>query len=188
MARIRTFIGVDIGKTIRERAVALQENLARTSPEVKWVESENLHVTLLFLGEVEDREVARVCKIVAHCAQNEKAFPITVATVGCFPNPRRPRIVWIGIGEGTQSLCRIRDAMESALLELGYRCEDRRYTPHITLGRVRSDRPPDKFSAALTKQVGWQGGDITVTEILIMGSELTPQGPKYTVLGRAPLG
>ncbi|HEV3203129.1 MAG TPA: RNA 2',3'-cyclic phosphodiesterase [Gemmataceae bacterium] len=188
MARIRTFIGVEIGKTIRERAVALQEILARASTEVKWVEPENLHVTLLFLGEVEDREVARVCKIVADCAQNERAFPMTVATVGCFPNPHRPRIVWIGIGEGAQALCRIHDAMELPLLELGYRREERRYTPHITLGRVKSDRPPDQFSSALAKKAGWQGGDITVTEILIMSSELTPQGPKYTILGRAPLG
>lgn len=187
MARIRTFIAVDIGKVIRDRSVALQENLARTDPDVKWVEPQNLHVTLLFLGEVDDRDVPCVCKIVADCAQKLPAFSMTVATVGCFPNPRRPRIIWIGIGEGTQPLCQIHDALEIPLLELGFRREDRRYTPHITLGRVRTDRPADAFAAALAKLTGWKGGDVMVTEILIMASKLTPQGPEYTVLGRAPL-
>jgi len=188
MARIRTFIGVDLGKPIRDRAVALQENLARAGTEVKWVEPENLHVTLLFLGEVDDREVPRVCQIVADETRKQPAFPISVETAGCFPNPRRPHVLWVGIGEGSQPLCALHDALEIPLQELGYRREDRRYTPHVTLGRVKSNRPTEQLAAALAKHAGWKGGEITVRELLVMSSELTPKGPLYTVLSRPKLG
>jgi 2'-5' RNA ligase len=188
MSRTRTFIAVDPGKDIRARLVALQEVLARTETEVKWVERENLHVTLLFLGEVDERDLPAVCKAVADGAGQILAFPMTVQSVGCFPNPRRPRTLWAGVGEGTQALCTLHDALESPLMELGcYRREDRPFTPHITLGRVRSDRPTDKLAAALAKNAGWRGGETLVREVHVMGSELTPQGPVYTVLSRARL-
>jgi 2'-5' RNA ligase len=189
MARIRTFIGVDPGKAIRDRIVTLQENLARAGTEVKWVEPENLHVTLLFLGEVDDRDLNPVCRAVADCTREQPPFLMTVETAGCFPTPRRPRVLWVGVGEGTQPLCTLHDALEPPLMELGcYRREGRQYTPHITLGRVKSDRPTEKLAAALAKQAGWKGGEITVRELLVMSSELTPKGPIYTVLSRAKLG
>jgi RNA 2',3'-cyclic 3'-phosphodiesterase len=188
MARIRTFIAVDPGQPIRDHLVAVQESLARTGTEVKWVEPENLHVTLLFLGEVDEREVHRVCRMVADGVREQPAFPMTIETVGCFPNVRRPRVLWAGVGEGAQPLCAIHDALEEPLTELGYRREERRYAPHITLGRVKSDRPTERLGAALAKHAEWKGGETTVHEVLVMSSELTPRGPNYTVLSRAPLG
>jgi RNA 2',3'-cyclic 3'-phosphodiesterase len=189
MARLRTFIAVDPGKAIRDRAVALQDTLARAGTDVKWVEPENIHVTLLFLGEVVDRTVPDVCRSVAKCCAEQPAFSMSIETVGCFPNPRRPRVLWIGVGEGSQELCALHDALEAPLLELGaYRREERKYTPHITLGRVKSDRPTDKLALALARHASWQGGQILVREVHVMSSELTPQGPNYTVLSRAKLG
>jgi 2'-5' RNA ligase len=189
MARVRTFIALDPGKAIRDRIVALQETLARTAAEVKWVEPDNLHVTLLFLGEVDMLDVPPLCQAVADAAQNQPAFAMTVETVGCFPNARRPRILWVGVGEGTQEVVALHDALEPPLLALGcYRREERQYTPHITLGRVKSDRPTDKLTTALSRHADWQGGETTVREVHVMGSELTPQGPVYTVLSRAKLG
>jgi 2'-5' RNA ligase len=188
MARLRTFIGVDIGKAIRDRAAALQEKLAQSTSAVKWVEHDNLHVTLLFLGEVEDREVPTVCRVVAEEVQKHSSFPLSIERVGCFPNPRRPRVLWIGVGQGTQELCALHDGLEPSLLDLGcYRREERKYTPHITLGRVKGDRSADTLASALAKQAGWQGGQTLVNEILVLSSELTPRGPIYTVLSRAKL-
>src|SRR5436190_23582240 len=99
MARLRTFIGVDIGKGIRDRAVALQTTLARTGNDVKWVEPPNIHVTLLFLGEVDAREVPKICQAVAAECQNHAPFSMSIERLGCFPNPRRPRVLWVGVGE-----------------------------------------------------------------------------------------
>jgi 2'-5' RNA ligase len=188
MARLRTFIAVDLGKLIRDRVIALQEALARTGAEVKWVEPENLHVTLLFLGEVEDRSVPDVCRLVQSCTAQHSPFPMSVETVGCFPNARRPRVLWVGVGAGVQPLCALHDELEIPLQDLGYRREERRYTPHITLGRVKSDRPAADLAAALAKKADWKAGETTVHELLVMSSELTPQGPHYTVLSRAKLG
>jgi RNA 2',3'-cyclic 3'-phosphodiesterase len=188
MPRTRTFIALELDQAIRDRLIVLQEILAHTAEGVKWVEPENLHVTLLFLGEVDNRETPAVCRVVAECCATLAAFPMSIETVGCFGNPRRPRTIWTGVGTGAQEVCALHDALEPPLLALGcYRREDRKYTPHITLGRVRSDGPLDRLAAALSKKAAWQGGEQTVREVHVMGSELTPNGPVYTVLGRGKL-
>lgn len=188
MSRLRTFIAVEIGKGLRARVQSLQDTLGRTGVEVKWVEQENLHVTMLFLGEVDARELPKVCRVVQECASAQPPFNMTLERVGCFPNERRPRVVWVGIGEGAAELIALHDAMEIPLQDLGYRREERRYTPHITLGRVKSDCSTTDLSASIAKRADWKGGEIMVTEIHVMSSELRPQGPIYTVLSRAKLG
>ena len=189
MARLRTFIAVDLGPAIRARCVSLQETLARAGTDVKWVEEENLHVTLLFLGEVDDRDLPALCRAVGETCARHGGFTMSVEGVGCFPNPRRPRVVWVGVGQGQQELIALHDDLEDPLLELGcYRREERQYTPHITLGRVKGDRPTDRLASALGRHAGWRGGEIPVREVLVLSSELTPQGPVYTVLSRAKLG
>jgi 2'-5' RNA ligase len=188
MGRLRTFIALDPGKTIRDRLVALQESLARSGPEVKWVESENLHITLLFLGEVDERAVLDVCRAVGRRCQEILAFTVAVEGVGSFGNPRRPRTVWVGVGEGAEEVKGLHAALEEVLLELGcYRREERQFTPHITLGRVKQDGSSDDLATALQRKSDWQAGAVEVREVLVMSSELTPQGPIYTVLSRAPL-
>ena len=188
MSRTRTFIAVALTKPIRERIVALQDELSRGEAEVKWTEAENIHVTLLFLGEVPNEELPAICRLVSQTVQGREPFGLSVEAVGCFPNIRRPRIVWVGVGAGTQELLKIHDDLEAPLFDLGFRKEDRKYTPHITLGRVKSDRPTEKLTAAIQRHAGWHGGEMTVQEIHVMSSELTRNRPVYTVLARAKLG
>ncbi len=187
--RLRTFIAVDLGKPLRDRLVSLQESLARSGAAVKWVEVENLHVTLLFLGEVDERELPPLCRAVSVVCGRHDRFDLSVQTVGCFPNPRRPRVVWAGVGLGGPELITLHDALEPPLQELGcYRREERQYTPHITLGRVKSDSSPDELAAALVKKAKWNAGsEIEVQEVVVMSSQLTKQGPEYTVLSRGKL-
>src|SRR5262245_38393140 len=188
MSRLRTFIAVALDAAVHARVVALQEALGRSGAEVKWVESDNVHVTLLFLGEVDDRAINDVCRAVTECCAERSGFVLGVGTVGAFPNLRRPRTLWVGVTEGLQELVALHDALEEVLLELGcYRREDRAYTPHITLGRIRSERTDDRLVQVLTKNTGWQGGQMPVREVLVMSSELTPKGPIYSVLSRAKL-
>src|SRR5215470_14642284 len=119
MGRLRTFIAVDIGKTIRNRAVALQESLGKTGADVKWVEPENLHVTMLFLGEVDQRDLMSVCRAVAAVAAGIVAFLISIEKAGAFPNARRPRTLWVGVGSGAGEVTALHDALEGPLLDLG---------------------------------------------------------------------
>lgn len=188
MARLRTFIAVDLGQAIRDRLGSLQDNFRRLTAGVKWTEAENLHITLLFLGEVDDREIPAVCKAVDDVCQASPVFPSSVEGSGCFPNPRRPRILWVGVGAGASELIALHDALEPPLLALGcYRREERKFTPHVTLGRVRGEAAPAGLAQALAKHQSWKAGDTTVREVHVMASELTPTGPKYTVLSRSKL-
>ena len=187
VTRIRTFIGVDVGRVIRDRLVALQATLGQAGTDVKWVEATNLHVTLLFLGEVEDRQIAQICAMVAETTAAHQSFQLSVERAGCFPTPRRPRILWAGIGNGADALVALHGDLEKPLTKLGYRREERRYKPHITLGRVRSSAPADGLAKALAQQATWKGGETLVRELHVMSSELTSRGPNYTILSRAPL-
>jgi len=188
MARLRTFIAVDLGQAIRDRCVTLRDILARAGSDVNWVEAKNLHVTLLFLGEVDDRALIDLCRAVSDTCAGHAVFALSAETVGCFPNPRRPRTIWVGIGAGSAELVALQGALEPPLLDLGcYRREERQFTPHITLGRVKSERSDDKLTAALQKHANWQAGVTEVREVQVLSSELTSQGPIYTVLSRARL-
>jgi 2'-5' RNA ligase len=188
MPGVRTFIALDPGEAIREQMVALQETLRRTGADVKWVEPENLHITLLFLGSVDNRDLVDVCRAVEEAAREQPAFELTIAGTGCFPSARRPRVVWIGISQGVQEVCALHDALEGPLMDLGcYRREERRFKPHVTLGRIRSEKPMERLTAALAKNQDFQAGTTVMREIHIMSSELSPRGPTYTVMSRARL-
>jgi 2'-5' RNA ligase len=188
MGRTRTFIGIDIGDGVRGNAVALQEALAKTGADVKWVAPEGMHVTLLFLGEVDDRELHPVCKAVRAVAAGEPPFTMHVSGVGAFPTPRRPKVLWAGVVAGADALQRLNAALEEKMLDLGcYRTEERGYTPHLTLGRVKAEADGLMIAGELPKRLAWNGGRVAVAEVLVFSSETDRSGPVYTVIGRAPL-
>jgi 2'-5' RNA ligase len=189
MPRTRTFLAVDVGDAIRKQAVALQKQLTKSAPDgVNWTEPGGMHVTLLFLGEVDDRDVVQVCRAVKDVATREPAFSLAVSGVGAFPNPRRPKVVWGGITDGADALQKLYAALEERMLDLGcYRTEDRAYTPHLTLGRVTDDAAGFALAAELPKLAEWDGGRVAVNEVRVYSSELRRTGPEYTVLARSPL-
>jgi len=188
MPRIRTFIGVDIGDEVRRKAVALQQQLTRTGAGVKWAAPDGMHVTLLFLGEVDDRDLLSVCRAVTKIAQREPPFAMRVSGVGAFPNPRRPKVVWGGITDGAEPLRRLFTLLEREMLELGcHRREERDYTPHLTLGRVKSEEDGFTLAAELPKLLAWDGGRTVASEVLVYSSEFRGDTPEYTVLSRSEL-
>jgi len=188
MSRVRTFIAVDVGEAIVEKAVALQSQLAHCGAEVKWVSAEAMHVTLLFLGEVEDRDIVRVCRTVQKAASQMPEFSLRVGGVGAFPNPRRPKVVWAGITNGADELRALFKLIEEPMLEMGvYRQEERDYTPHLTLGRMRGEADGQLIAAELPKHIAWDGGRTIASEVLVMSSDLRKAGPEYAVMGRSKL-
>src|ERR1043165_4841349 len=178
MPRHRTFLGIDVGDEIRSQLVALQDELTAVAGDVKWVEPENLHITLLFLGEVEQRETADICRAAQKSIQGMPAFNITIAGAGAFPNLRRPRTLWVGVGVGVKEIGAVHDAIEEALMQMGsYRRETRGYVPHVTLGRVRGEGNRDELAKALAARKGWSAGEVMVTNVQVMTSELSSEGP-----------
>ncbi len=188
MQRSRIFIGIDIGEDTRQRASDLQSRLARCGAAVKWVNPENLHVTLLFLGDTDNRDLPAICRVVRDVAAGHPPFSLHVAGVGAFPNLRRPKVIWAGITDGREVLSQINAELEGKLLELGYyRKEERGYHPHLTLGRVNGERDGLMLAPELLKLPGWEGGGSTIGELLVYCSELRRGGSVYSVLARGEL-
>ena len=186
--RLRTFIAIDLDRFTHDRLVGLQERLATTGVPVRWVEPANLHITLLFLGEVDARETPAICRAVDQVGRTIRPFELTLAGAGAFPTPRRPRTLIVHVTEGGPELIELHDALEAPLLELGcYRREERSYKPHLTLGRIKGESAAEPLATALTQFESWQGGRSHVGDILVLSSELRHDGPEYAVLCRARL-
>ena len=156
-----------------------------------WTATEPFHMTLAFLGDVAELDLNRVCKAVAEAAAPFPRFDLRLEGVGAFPGPARPRVIWAGVtADDLSPLHAVQQAVARAAAEVGYRPDDQRFSPHITLGRVKSDRrgpgPPD-LTKTLERLRGWTGGSFTVREVVTFGSTLTPEGPVYTPLAKVSL-
>ena len=137
MARIRTFVAVSVSPSLSGKIEEVLRELSRGIEGVKWVASDQLHFTLKFLGDVEDSELHGVCSAVIEAVRGFAPFEVVLAGLGAFPSPSRPRTVWAGVADGEQQLVAVQKAVDRALRRLGYPRESRKFTPHVTLGRIR---------------------------------------------------
>lgn len=188
MARLRTFLAVPLSEEIRERLVGLQERLGAAVEGVRWVEEANLHVTMVFLGDVVAEEIPAVCRAAQEAAVKMGRFAIGVKGLGCFPHARRPRIVWAGVSAGAEGLKALYEQLTDRLEVLGFRREGRPYTPHVTIGRVKGESAGAGLAKALEAHGEFAAGEMMVDEVIVYSSEMTRQGSRYQVLGRARLG
>lgn len=184
---IRTFIAVELPAEVRGRAARLQQTLAESGAGVRWVAKDNIHLTMKFLGEVEDVQIPAVCRAVQQVAAANPAFEVELSGVGAFPSAARPRTLWVGIDGGAAELIALHERLDAALAELGYRPEERRFSPHVTIGRLRNSRDAHRLADVLAQKADWKAGEVQVDQLVVMASELTPQGPHYTVMGRGVL-
>jgi len=190
-ATTRTFIAIELPSKARTSLERLQGRLASVAPAVRWVRSEQLHLTLVFLGEVADTDLAAVCRIVEHETARFAPFELRLEGLGAFPNPRRPRTLWAGVvGSEVEELLALQSALSEALCQAGWpQGPEERFLPHVTLGRPKDSRSPGKPMGLLIDEFrDWTGPALPVKEVLTFSSELIAEGPLYTVLSRAPLG
>jgi 2'-5' RNA ligase len=186
---IRTFIAVEIDAAIRRAAAKLIEQLRSAGADVKWVEPENLHLTLKFLGDLGPDGVARVCRAVQQATACVPPFEIEIRGAGAFPNVHRPQTIWLGASDGDEQMAELAEQVESALEPFGFRRETRRFRTHLTIGRVRRNGGRIAgLGSALAEQAGYEAGRMPVEEVVVFSSELTRAGPIYEAMGRAPLG
>jgi 2'-5' RNA ligase len=184
----RTFIAVELDAAIRKRAVELIDILRVAEADVKWVETQNLHLTLQFLGEVPDEEIAAVCQAVERGAAQVQPFELEVGGAGAFPNANRPRTLWIGAKAGHEQMAELHDHVALELAELGYQDEDRKFQTHLTIGRTRSGKNVAQLGQLVKQHADFQAGRMCVEKATVFSSRLQPGGPIYEVLGTARLG
>jgi RNA 2',3'-cyclic 3'-phosphodiesterase len=184
---IRTFIAVAASPEIHRGAERLIARLGPVAGDVKWATLDNLHWTLQFLGDVDEREIPAVCEAVASAVVDVDAFELEARGAGAFPSADRPRTLWLGAGQGTEAVIALQRAIEQPLKKLGFRGEDRRFVPHLTLGRAgRQGRPPS-LTTELAALADFDAGSMLVDEVTIFASTLTREGSEYRVLAHAPL-
>jgi 2'-5' RNA ligase len=188
MDDIRSFIAIEVPQALKSRMDELQQELRRAEADVKWVRPEGIHLTLKFLGSIRQEDVERISQSISPAIAGWKPFEVRVQGMGCFPNPRNPRVVWLGMDRGKEILTALQQAVEKKMAELSFPPEGRPFSPHLTLGRVRSSRGKRELAQAIEKHRGAEVGTFQAREVFLFRSELRPSGAVYTKLREFPMG
>ena len=184
----RTFVAVETPPEICHCAAALIERLKGSGAKVRWADTDAMHWTLDFLGDVPDNEIAAVCRCVTAAVAPLSAFDLDVCGVGAFPSTGRPRTLWLGVGEGSEAMVELQAALERNLAGLGFRPEARQFKPHLTLGRVRdSSSGLEELAELVRRYADFSAGLMAVDEVVVFSSQLERSGAVHTPLGHAPL-
>lgn len=176
---MRTFISVELPDEVKKNITELVNELKTTEASVKWVEAENLHITLKFLGWVEDRKVDNLIDLTTKAVAGAGSFKAKFEGLGTFPEGKRPRVIWVGTAEGRDKLCNLAKALEETLSKAGFLSEEKEFKPHITIGRVKEKKGVDKLKEKIKGIKDAKFGEALVDRIYIMKSTLTPKGPIY---------
>lgn len=182
---IRTFIAVNLAAPVVEEIAKVQLRLKQAKADIRWVRVEGMHLTLKFLGEIDYRQVVPIVDRLHAALREQAALQVTARGLGGFPNLNRPRVIWVGLsGNG---LTELRDRVEAALVRLDFPPEARRFTPHMTLGRVRSQRGWNQVLALIRQSEQADFGQSVIDTVTVYQSDLQPTGAVYTPLGSIPL-
>jgi RNA 2',3'-cyclic 3'-phosphodiesterase len=187
MKSLRTFIAVEISAAVRAKAEELIEIFRSARADVKWVEPHNLHLTLQFLGDVPESQIADVCNAVVRGAAEVMPFELQIRGTGAFPNLGKPRTLWLGAKEGAERMADLHDHVALALADHGFPDEDRRFQSHLTIGRVKSPKNIALLGPLLRDHADFSAGKVPINRAIIFSSRLERGGPIYEKLGTAPL-
>lgn len=196
---MRCFLAVDPPEAVREAIAAVQGRLGTEVDGVRWVVAENLHLTLRFLGEIDEARAAAVVAATERVAAAHGPIDVEAAGLGVFPGPVRPRVVWVGLGSsepaaisGSAAVGRLARAVEQALVPAGFPLESRPFRAHLTIGRSKHrDGHSGRGASALIDALAAAGsprfGAWTLRDVVLFRSHLGPRGPRYEALRRFPL-
>jgi 2'-5' RNA ligase len=183
---IRTFIAVfpppEVSSSLGE---AVQE-FRRVAPDAKWVAPANFHFTMRFLGDLAEERLDLLTRCVAESIRGETPFEVTLNGLGAFPNPKKPRVLWVGTGAGAERLASLAKNVEMELRRARFGKADKRFSPHLTVARWRRPQRSEAV-AKLIETCPLEIGPFTVDAVCVMESKLRPQGPEYIVRKACPL-
>jgi 2'-5' RNA ligase len=187
---MRTFIAIPLPKETKDLLSGLQNQLKSCGADVKWVQPQNIHLTLKFLGEINEEELNKISLILEEIANKISVLTVSIDSIGAFPRINSPRIIWTGLGQGDNEIKILAKELEERLNEIGIPKEEKPFSSHITLGRMRSGLKIDKLISGLkelTLPQQTQGRKFPVQKIALFKSTLTPKGPVYEILKEANL-
>lgn len=177
----RYFIAIGITEPIKKDIGELANLLTKYDVDIKWVVLENLHITLKFLGNTPDNVLPKIKNSLSDIISSYKPFYIKIYGTDVFPNRRHPRVIWVGV-KNTDILAKIKNDIEESMESLGYKKEDKEFNPHLTLGRVRSQKGMQNVITELDNFKEKDFGLIQVEGIKLMKSDLKARGAEYSCL------
>ncbi|HMA52934.1 MAG TPA: RNA 2',3'-cyclic phosphodiesterase [Acidobacteriota bacterium] len=183
---MRAFIAIDLEPTIKESLRSLVERLRATRADVRWVNGGGMHLTLKFLGPVDEGQALRVKDILTEAAGKHHAFPLRLEGTGAFPGEASPRVLWVGFAAEPELLT-LQEDLDASLEAEGFEREKRTFTPHLTLGRVKGPERIAKAMSELAKHREESFGSMTVRKIALFESLLRPEGAEYRIVFEAAL-
>lgn len=190
MQQIRTFVAIPLGRNIAQAMARLMTQQQSPGDGIKWIPQENLHLTLKFLGDVDNVDLPKICRVAEESVREIEPFTLTIAGTGGMPSAERARSLYAGIDDPTGSLVKIVGGMERGYADLGFKPEPRDYVPHLTLGRTRGGSrraSPDVVERWLTHR-DKVFGEMSVDAVRIIGSFLDKDGPSYQTMNTIDLG
>jgi 2'-5' RNA ligase len=187
MAAVRTFISINLDASLHKSLSDVLRTLSSSKAGVKWVPPENAHLTLKFLGNVEETRLAEVFAACERAAGGVRQIDLEMRAVGCFPSVDRPRIVWLGVQKGVEELKQLQRKVEEELEQIGYPREDREFRAHLTIGRVKGKQGMSRLRRLLEQEKNIFIGSMRADKISVMKSKILPGGPVYTELKAIPL-
>ena len=181
---MRLFIAIELPSEIRDALMAFLAELRGLAPRAKWVRTENLHVTLKFLGETDAGKMAAIQNALASV---RSAAPVSLDFhgLGFFPNEHRPRVFWVGM-QASANLKALAETIDQEMHKNGFPLENRPFTPHLTLARFEPPGMPAQLSAAAKKNAARSFGSLTAHEFHLIESKLKPGGAEYATLKSFP--
>jgi len=184
--KIRAFVALRMGAEVEDALAAFIETLRGSSDGIRWIRRANLHLTLRFLGdEVAAEQLERLSPALERIAGTTAPFSIDVHGTGVFPDPQRPRVVWVGLK--SDALIELAARAEAAAVDAGFAAERRAFTPHLTIGRVRNPRAWRMVRGAITEAADREFGATHVDTMMLYQSTLGPESSTYTELARYAL-
>lgn len=189
--KCRLFISIELSEEVRKEIGKFVKKLQRRYWPVRWLALENIHIALAFLGWMEPKIVSRITSHVSQAVSGIKLFEVKIRGIGCFPDEKRPRVVWLGLAGDLKSLVKLQKRVLGELREMGFKMEERKFVPHLTLGRVKRGTRigalrnlGDQISRMKVEEFG---NKIWVNRVSLMESILRKEGPEYRELGRIGL-
>lgn len=178
---MRTFIAIDLPGNIKEELAALQGEMRRAGADISWTRPENIHLTLKFLGEIDKKILGEIEQLCRACADRHEPFGLHLHGTGFFPNPRHPRVLWAGLAGAVEAVEQLQEEIDAAMEALGFEREEKDFRPHLTLGRIRSNKNIRELQA-IAESYSLPELSFEVGEVVIMKSDLHPQGASYSQL------
>lgn len=191
MEQVRCFIAIELTEEVKRGLKTIQAQLKSGGQfPVKWVDPYGIHLTLKFLGNVAEDRLGEITAAMEEASHGVSPFQLEVRELGVFPNPRRVQVAWVGVGGEVEKLGTLQQRLESGLEGLGFAPENRRFTPHLTLARVRDQASADERErfGQLIADTGFEAGySLPVEAINLMRSQLTREGAIYSRLSSVEL-